>query len=58
MGLYNMSGNVAEMIQEKGIACGGGWRSCGYDVQITSTEKYDHSDVDLGFRYFIEIVEE
>jgi len=58
MGLYNTSGNVAEMIQEKGIACGGGWRSCGYDVQITSTEKYEHSDVDLGFRYFIEIIEE
>ena len=57
-GLFNMSGNVAEMVQEKGIACGGGWRSCGYDVQISSIEKYEHSDVDLGFRYFIEIMEE
>jgi len=58
IGLYNMSGNVAEMIQEKGIACGGGWRSCGYDVQIKSTESYKQSDIDLGFRYFIEIIEE
>ena len=58
IGLYNMSGNAAEMIQEKGIACGGGWRSAGYDVQITSTEKYEHSDIDLGFRYFMEIIKE
>ena len=58
IGLYNMSGNVEEMIQEKGVACGGGWRSCGYDVQITSTANYKHSDIDLGFRYFIEIIEE
>ena len=58
IGLYNMSGNAAEMIQEKGIACGGGWRSAGYDVQITSSEKYEHSDIDLGFRYFMEIIKE
>jgi len=58
IGLYNMSGNVAEMIQEKGIACGGGWRSGGYDVRIEATESYTQSDIDLGFRYFIEIIEE
>jgi formylglycine-generating enzyme required for sulfatase activity len=58
IGLYNISGNAAEMIQEKGIACGGGWRSCGYDVRIEATENYTQSDIDLGFRYFIEIIEE
>jgi len=58
LGLYNMSGNAAEIIQEKGIACGGGWRSCGYDVRIEATESYTHSNIDLGFRYFIEIIEE
>ena len=58
IGLFNVSGNVAEMIQEKGTSCGGGWRSGGFDVQINSTEKYEQPDVDLGFRYFIEIIEE
>ena len=56
--IYNISGNVAEMIQEKGVCCGGGWRSCGYDVRIKSVEKYSRTDIDLGFRYFIEIIKE
>ena len=58
IGLYNMSGNAAEMTKEKGISCGGGWRSAGYDVQITSTEKYEGSAIDLGFRSFMEVIEE
>lgn len=57
-GLYNVCGNVAEMIQEKGIAKGGSWRSPGGDVTITSVSKYTKSGTDLGFRYFMEIIEE
>lgn len=56
-GLYNISGNVAEMIKEKGISCGGGWKNLGGDVQIKSRVHYEKSSTDLGFRYFMEIIE-
>lgn len=56
-GLYNVCGNVAEMINQKGIACGGGWRSVGGDVSLQSRSKYQKSAIDLGFRYFMEILE-
>jgi|SRR3989339_2149257 len=56
-GLYNMSGNVAEMIQEKGISKGGSWKNVGGDVRIKSQNHYVKSATDLGFRYFMEIVE-
>ena len=35
--IYNMNGNVAEMILEKGIIVGGSWNSTGYDVRNEST---------------------
>jgi len=57
-GIYNTCGNVAEMINEKGIACGGGWRSTGGDIRIASRMRYTKSASDIGFRYFMEIMEE
>ena len=57
-GLYNMCGNISEMIQVKGISKGGGWKSPGGDVKIKSKAKYNKSAVDVGFRYFMEIIEE
>lgn len=48
--LYNMSGNVSEMIDEDGVALGGGWNSPGYDVRIKSVEKYSGPSPSLGFR--------
>ena len=56
-GLYNMSGNVKEMIAQKGISKGGGYLSTGYDVRIQSEDTYNTAANDLGFRYFIEILE-
>jgi len=56
-GLYNVCGNVAEMVKEKGISRGGGWRSPGGDVKIKSRNHYEKSACDLGFRYFMEIIE-
>lgn len=56
-GLYNVCGNVAEMIKEKGISCGGGWKSPGGDVRTKSRGSYTKSATDLGFRYFMEIIE-
>ena len=49
-GLYNMSGNVAEMIDKKGVAMGGSWLSPGYDVRIRSEATYDEPNPTLGFR--------
>lgn len=56
-GLYNVCGNVAEMVNEKGISCGGGWRNTGGDVTVKSRRHYNKSAVDIGFRYFMEIKE-
>lgn len=49
-GLYNMNGNVSEMIQEKGIAMGGHWKSKASEIKNTSSEKYSESACHLGFR--------
>ena len=57
-GLYNVCGNVAEMTSEKGIAKGGSWRCRGGDVKIKSTSHYSKSQNDLGFRYFMEVIEQ
>jgi formylglycine-generating enzyme required for sulfatase activity len=56
-GLYNVCGNVAEMVSEKGISRGGGWKNAGGDVKIESKRNYTKSATDLGFRYFMEIIE-
>lgn len=49
-GLFNMNGNVAEMVGEKGIAMGGSWASGGYDVQNSSELNYKHANPFVGFR--------
>jgi formylglycine-generating enzyme required for sulfatase activity len=49
-GLYNSCGNVAEMIETKGIARGGSWHSPGFDIQVTSEIKYDYPNPYVGFR--------
>ena len=40
-GLFNMSGNVAEMVAERGIAYGGSYLDPGYDIRIDSEKPYD-----------------
>ncbi len=49
-GLYHMSGNVAEMVAEKGIAVGGGWNSTGYDIRVESTMPFEGYSPEVGFR--------
>jgi formylglycine-generating enzyme required for sulfatase activity len=49
-GVYNLSGNAAEMISEKGIAVGGSWKNPGYDVRIDSKTEFSESDKTVGFR--------
>lgn len=57
-GLYNMSGNVAEMLKEKGIVKGGSWRDKSEYLKIDMKYKYDGTpQAFVGFRYFVEILE-
>lgn len=49
-GVFNLNGNVAEMIAEEGIAVGGSWNCTGYDVRNTSMMQYKKSSPYVGFR--------
>jgi len=57
-GLYNMCGNVAEMIEEKGLAKGGGFDDGAYNVRIASEKHYTKPQADIGFRVAMKIIEE
>jgi formylglycine-generating enzyme required for sulfatase activity len=58
-GFFNMSGNVAEMVSEKGIAKGGSWRDKSEALQIKSKYVYEGDAQNfIGFRYFLEVLEE
>jgi hypothetical protein len=48
--LFNMNGNAAEMVMEKGIAVGGSWLSTGYDIRNESIINYTKSSIAVGFR--------
>jgi formylglycine-generating enzyme required for sulfatase activity len=57
-GLYNMGGNVSEMVQEKGIIKGGSWRDGSEYLKIEAKLSYDGKpQPSVGFRYFGEILE-
>ncbi len=49
-GLYNMCGNVAEMISDEGIAMGGSYKSTGYDIRTVSSMSYSDLSDEVGFR--------
>ncbi|HEX2630880.1 MAG TPA: SUMF1/EgtB/PvdO family nonheme iron enzyme, partial [Chitinophagaceae bacterium] len=56
-GIYNICGNVAEMVAEKGICKGGGFRSYGGEVHIRAVGHYEDAAADLGFRVFMKVIE-
>ena len=56
-GVFNIVGNVSEMIQKKGIAMGGDYLSTGYNVRITSKKEYTDRNVSVGFRVYMQILE-
>lgn len=56
-GTYNMCGNVAEMIEEKGIAMGGSFSDNAYRVRILSEKTYDKPQADIGFRVAMRVIE-
>lgn len=49
-GLYNILGNVSEMLLEKGLAKGGNWGSVGNDVNVSSVQRFDGASYYIGFR--------
>ncbi len=57
LGLFGMSGNVAEMVQEKGIAKGGSWEDVPSECTIQAQKKYDKPSPAIGFRVIMEILE-
>ena len=50
LGLFNMCGNVAEMVAERGIAYGGSYLDPGYDIRIDSEKPYNGPSPLIGFR--------
>lgn len=52
-GLYNMGGNVAEMVSDSSFVKGGSWKSDSYYVQIKSREKINYPSPQVGFRVVI-----
>ena len=54
-GLYNISGNVAEMLAEAGMAKGGSWRHLAEECQIESVQEYDGPQDWLGFRFVLAV---
>lgn len=56
-GLYNMSGNVAEMTSEKGLVKGGSWRNRADWLRIDKQQYVYSASPEVGFRYVVEIIE-
>lgn len=50
LGLYNMNGNVAEMLSEPGLAAGGSWIHTGFDIRNESLMTYEGPSPLVGFR--------
>jgi hypothetical protein len=57
IGLYDVVGNAAEMINEKGKACGGSWNDLPENSTIQSVKNYSGPDETVGFRVFMEVIE-
>ncbi|MFQ5448884.1 MAG: formylglycine-generating enzyme family protein, partial [Saprospiraceae bacterium] len=60
-GIHNISGNVAEMLAEHGSTKGGSWRSFGYYLRIDADDEnagFTEPAPTIGFRYFMEVIEE
>ena len=58
MGFYDVIGNVAEMIDEPGKAMGGSWDHPARESTVQSVSYYEERDPRVGFRIFMEVIEE
>lgn len=57
IGIYNMIGNVSEMIDQEGIAKGGNWRIPADSCTISSRQYYECPNTWTGFRCVAEVYE-
>ncbi len=59
LGLYNLSGNAAEMLAERGSTKGGSFGSSGYYIRIDAEDEFKGFDYSpyVGFRYVMEVLE-
>jgi formylglycine-generating enzyme required for sulfatase activity len=57
-GLYDMVGNVAEMINSPGFACGGSWNDSPEEATIQAVAKYSKASDKVGFRIFMDVLEQ
>ena len=58
-GLSNMSGNVAEMLQEEGRTKGGSYKNTGFDIRIDAPDTYagfKEASPYIGFRVLLSVV--
>lgn len=55
-GLYNMSGNCAELVAKSQLVMGGSWTSPGHDIQVTSSAPYEGPHPTIGFRPVVSYV--
>lgn len=55
-GVYNMNGNVAELLADKDEVIGGSWYDTGYDIRNRSVKKYEGTSPKVGFRIVATIV--
>lgn len=58
LGLYNMSGNVAEMVQEEDFTKGGSWLEPVFYAQIDSRHFQPVPSPAVGFRVLMEVLED
>ncbi|HIP32373.1 MAG TPA: hypothetical protein EYG86_06405 [Crocinitomicaceae bacterium] len=56
-GIYNLNGNVAEMIADKNTVVGGGWKSPGFDIRNDAQQEYQGPSTNVGFRIVASYVE-
>lgn len=55
LGLYNLLGNVAEMVEEKGICKGGSWRNRLEQCRVGKEQQYTKAEAWVGFRCVCEV---
>jgi formylglycine-generating enzyme required for sulfatase activity len=56
-GLYNMSGNVSELVSDENVMMGGDWHTPGHDIRIESTQEYKGASPYSGFRVVLSHLE-
>jgi hypothetical protein len=56
IGIYNIIGNVSEMINVKGKAKGGSWDTYFDEAGVDKIQEYDGGDPRVGFRVFMKVI--